>query len=255
MSFEARSRSSGEAVEAGVPLSAARPKKRPTLRLIFSGKARKPAALKDVILSPFMEHMINLRRTIVVSTLAAAFLLLTGCSSFFGDPREEANETISEANSSIAEHNRLFEEARDTYSSVKENIESGDEPSRQREDIVRARESMQEARGYLQEARTSLSGVEDLEVEEAVVRYSNLLSGAMESQLEAEATEIEFYELLEEDPALENRREDALELLEQVGEGYAAAEEDYEAAQELANSNPDVLSPQDQTAPEAPEEN
>ncbi len=174
--------------------------------------------------------MINLRKAIVVPMLAATLLLLPGCSALFGDPREEANDSIAEANDSIAEHNRLFEEARDTYSSVKENIESGDEPSGQREDIVRARESMQEARGYLQEAQTSLSGVEDLEVEDAVIRYANLLSAAMDSQLEAEASEIEFYEILEEDPALEDRRDAALDILTEVGDGYATAEGDYEEA-------------------------
>lgn len=202
--------------------------------------------------------MINPRKAIVVLTLVFAFLLLPGCSAIFGDPREEANEAIAEANSSIAEHNRLFEEARNTYTSVKESIESGEEPEGQQEEIVQARESMQEARGYLQEAQSSLSGVEDLEVEEAVIEYANLLSGAMERQLEAEAREIEFYELLEEDPALEENREEALDLLERVGEGYAAAEEDYEAAQELANSNPEVLSPGPQPGrgeqtPQAPE--
>lgn len=202
--------------------------------------------------------MINPRKVIVVPILAIAFLVMPGCSSFFGDPREDANEAIAEANSSIAEHNRLFEEARDTYSGVKESIESGDEPAGQEEDIVRARESMQEARGYLQEARSSLSGVEDLEVEDAVGQYANLLSAAMNQQLEAEAREIEFYEILEEDPALEDRREAALDLLAEVGEGYAAAEEDYEQAQELANSNPDLLSPGPQPGkgnqtPEAPE--
>ncbi|MGH3085870.1 MAG: hypothetical protein ACRDSJ_00960 [Rubrobacteraceae bacterium] len=201
-----------------------------------------------------MAYIINPLRLIVV--LVLAFLLLPGCSSLFGDPREEANEAISEANASIAEHNRLFERARDTYNDVKENIEDGDGPSGQGERITNARESLQEARGHLQEAQSSLAGVEDLEVEEAVRRYARLLSDAMDQQLAAEATEIEFYEVLEEDPALEDNREAALELLEEVGEGYAAAEEDYEQAQELANSNPKVLSPGPQpgTDERAPEE-
>lgn len=203
--------------------------------------------------------MINLRRTIVVAVLVLALFLTPGCSSILGDPREEANEAITQANESIAEHNRLFEEARDTYTEVKNNIENGENPSRQAERITRARESMQEARGYLQEAQNSLAQVQDLEVEGAVKRYARLLSEAMDRQLEAEAREIEFYEILEEDPALEERREAALDLLEQVGEGYAEAEQAYEQAQELANSNPDVLSPGQsgggEQAPDAPEQN
>lgn len=203
--------------------------------------------------------MINPLRIIVVPALALALLILPGCSSLFGDPREEANESIAEANESIAEHNRLFEQARNTYTSVKESIESGDEPGEQEEEITRARESLQEARGHLQEAQGSLAGVEDLEVEDAVRRYANLLSDAMDQQLEAEATEIEFYEILEGDPALEEQRDAALDLLSEVGEGYTAAEQNYEEAQELANSNPDVLSPGPQPGkgeqtPEAPEE-
>lgn len=226
-------------------------------RFTFSGRERRPVGPKDVILCSFMAHMINPGKVIVV--LAFVLVTLTGCSSLFGDPREEANESIARANESIAEHNRLFERARDTYAEVKENIESGDAPAEQAEEITAAREAMQEARGHLQEAQSTLSEVEDLEVEETVRRYAGLLSNAMDRQLEAEAKEIEFYEILEEDPALEERRDEALDLLSEVGENYTAAEQEYEQAQELANSNPDLLSPgpqpgQGEQTPQAPEE-
>jgi hypothetical protein len=53
-----------------------------------------------------------------------------------------------------------------------------------------------------------------------VKRYASTLSDAMEAQISAEDREIEFYTLLEEDPALENNREEAENLLEQVGDDY-----------------------------------
>ena len=60
--------------------------------------------------------------------------------------------------------------------------------------------------------------MEDLDVDPAVKEYASLLSEAMEDQLDAEAKEIEFYGILEQDPALENNREKALDLLSEVGE-------------------------------------
>lgn len=187
--------------------------------------------------------MINLRLWIVVPAVVVALFIVPGCSAVFGDPRESANEAIDDANTSISEHNRLFEQARGTYNEVKDDIESGNEPSDQKQKITDAKASMQEARGHLQEARSSLSGIQDMEVEDSVKNYTRLLSDAMEKQVEAEAREIEFYEILEDDPGLDDRREEALDLLSQVGDGYAAAEKDYEQARNLANSNPDILSP------------
>jgi DNA repair exonuclease SbcCD ATPase subunit len=191
-----------------------------------------------------MAHMINRYAAIVVILFSA--LALSGCSGLFGDPREEANEAISEANDSIAEHNRLFERARDTYADVKEKVESGDNPSGERENITEAKNTLEEARGNLQDARESLDGVQDLDVDETVKRYASLLSDAMEAQISAEAKEIEFYGILEDDPALENRRDEALDLLSEVGDGYAKAEDAYGKARELANNNPDVLGRQNQ---------
>jgi DNA repair exonuclease SbcCD ATPase subunit len=185
--------------------------------------------------------MINRYASVVVILLA--LVPLAGCSGLFADPREEANEAIAEANDSIAEHNRLFEQARDTYADVKEKVESGDDPSKEKERIADARNTLQEARTNLQDARESLSGVQDLDVDETVKEYAGLLSEAMDAQLAAEAKEIEFYGILEEDPALEERREEALDLLSEVGDGYEKAEEAYGKARELANNNPDVLGP------------
>lgn len=185
--------------------------------------------------------MIN-RRAAVVVILFSAFLF-TGCSDLFGDPREQANEAVAEANDSIAQHNRLFERARETYADVKEKVESGDNPSREKERITEAKNTLEEARGNLGDAKESLDGVQDLDVDDTVKRYAELLSGAMEAQISAEAKEIEFYGILEEDPALENRRKEALDLLSEVGDGYGEAEDAYGEARELANKNPDVLGP------------
>ena len=183
--------------------------------------------------------MINRRVLCVVILLSA---LLYGCSGVFGeDPSERANRAIEQANGSISEHNRLFEEARSTYTDVKRSIEEGDDPSQEKERITEAKETLQRARGELEDARGSLERVDGLDVDPAVKEYANLLSDAMKAQLAAEAKEIEFYGILEEDPALENNREEALDLLEEVGAGYREAEEAYERAQELADRHPDLI--------------
>jgi DNA repair exonuclease SbcCD ATPase subunit len=184
--------------------------------------------------------MINPRAPIVVILLSA--LLLGGCSGVLGeDPREQANEAIVEANESIAQHNQLFEQARDTYADVKEQIEAGEDPSGERDRITEAKNTLEEARGNLDDARESLASVQDLDVDRTIKEYARLLSEAMDAQLAAEAKEIEFYDLLEEDPALENNRDRALDLLEEIGAGYEKAERAYGEAQELANSNPNVI--------------
>jgi hypothetical protein len=189
-----------------------------------------------------MAHIINPRALIVVFSLSA--LLLGGCSGVLGvDPREQANEAIVEANESIAAHNQLFEQARDTYADVKEQIEAGEDPSGERDSITEAKNTLEEARGNLGDARESLAGVQDLDVNRTIKRYARLLSEAMDAQLAAEAKEVEFYDLLEEDPALENNRDQALKLLEEIGAGYEKAEKTYAEAQELADSNPKVIEP------------
>ena len=184
--------------------------------------------------------MIN--RSVLIVVISISAFLLGGCSGVLGmDPREQANEAIVEANEFIAQHNQLFEQARDTYADVKQQIEAGEDPSRERDRITEAKETLEDARGNLDDARESLAGVQDLEVDGTVKQYARLLSEAMDAQLAAEAKEIQFYDLLEEDPALENNREQALELLEEIGAGYKRAERTYAEAQELADSNPNVI--------------
>ena len=183
--------------------------------------------------------MINRCSLFVVISLSA--LLLGGCAGFLGDPREQANEAIAEANESVAEHNRLFEQARQTYADAKEKIESGDDPSQLRDRLTEAKNTLEEARIHLDDARESLGSVQDLDVDQTIKDYAGLLGEAMDAQLAAEAKEVEFYDLLEEDPALENNRERALDLLSEIGAGYEKAEKAYQEAQELANANPDVI--------------
>jgi septal ring factor EnvC (AmiA/AmiB activator) len=183
--------------------------------------------------------MINRCALFVVIPLSA--LLLGGCAGFLEDPREQANEAIAEANEAIAEHNELFEQARKTYTDVREKIESGDDPSQLRDRITETKNTLEEARANLDDARESLATVQDLDVNETIKDYARLLSEAIDAQLAAEAREVEFYDLLEEDPALENNREKALDLLSEVGAGYEKAEKAYAKAQDFANSHPDVI--------------
>jgi hypothetical protein len=187
-----------------------------------------------------MRYMIN-RLVPAVVILLSAFVL-AGCSGIFGeDPREQADEAISSANQSISEHNELFDKARSTYADVKQKIESGVDPSKEKDSIVEAKNTLEKARKDLQDARESLGTVADLEVDPSVKKYARLLSEAMDAQLAAEAKEIEFYGILEEDPALQNNREKALDLLSEVGEGYQKAEKTYDEAQNLANAHPKLI--------------
>lgn len=184
--------------------------------------------------------MINRLAPVVVILLSA--FVLAGCSTVFGeDPREQADEAISEANQSISEHNQLFDDARSTYADVKQKIEAGDDPSKEKDNITEAKDDLEEARGHLQNARESLGTVENLDVDPAVKEYAGLLSDAMQDQLDAEAKEIEFYSILEEDPALENNRDEALDLLSEVGDGYQEAEQTYAEAQDLADAHPKLI--------------
>jgi hypothetical protein len=187
-----------------------------------------------------MRYMINCLAPFVVILLSA--FLLAGCSAVFGEsPREQADEAINEANDSISEHNVLFDEARSTYADVKQRIESGADPSKEKDNIAEAKNTLEKARTYLQDARESLGTVAGLEVDPSVKEYARLLSEAMDAQLAAEAKEIEFYGILEEDPALQNNREEALDLLSEVGEGYQKAEKIYDEAQNVANANPKLI--------------
>ncbi|HEX5699045.1 MAG TPA: hypothetical protein VFX77_00235 [Rubrobacter sp.] len=187
-----------------------------------------------------MRYMINRLAPVVVILLSA--FVLAGCSGVFGeDPREQADQAISEANQSISEHNQLFDDARSTYADVKQKIESGDDPSKEKDNIAEARDTLEQARQDLQDARESLETVANLDVDSSVKEYASLLSEAMDAQLAAEAKEIEFYGILEEDPTLQNNREEALALLSEVGEGYQKAEQTYDEAQNLANANPELI--------------
>lgn len=184
--------------------------------------------------------MINRPASLFVILLSA--LLCAGCSGVFGEsPGEQADRAIVEANEDIAQHNRLFDQARATYADVKGEIEAGNDPSAQQDRITEARERMEEARSRLQDARDSLQTVNDLDVDPSVKRYANTLSDAMEAQISAEDREIEFYTLLEEDPSLENSREEAENLLEQVGNDYERAEQAYADARQLADENPELI--------------
>jgi DNA repair exonuclease SbcCD ATPase subunit len=187
-----------------------------------------------------MTYILNRPAPIVVILLSV--ILLSGCSGIFGSsPREQADEAISNANESISEHNKLFDQARSTYSDVKENIEAGDDPSKEMDNITSAKNDLQEARTHLQDAKGSLETVGDLDVDPAVKEYAVLLSQAMQDQLDAETKEIEFYGILEKDPALENNREEALDLLSEVGDGYQKAEKTYTKAQNLADEHPKLI--------------
>ena len=187
-----------------------------------------------------MQHMINRRAFYVVILLSS--LLLAGCSGVFGEsPGEQADRAINEANDAIADHNRLFDQARATYTDVKQEIEAGNDPSAQQDRITEARQRMEEARSRLQDARDSLEGVNDLDVDQTVKRYASTLSDAMAAQVSAEDREIEFYALLEEDPSLQDSREEAENLLQQVGDDYERAEQAYAEARELADQNPELI--------------
>jgi hypothetical protein len=184
--------------------------------------------------------MINCLAPAVVILLS--LFVFAGCSGIFGeDPSEQADEAISKANKSISEHNELFDEARSTYADVKEKIESGDDPSKEKENIAEAKDALGKARQDLQDARESLGTVADLDVDPPVKEYASLLSEAMDAQLAAEAREIEFYGILEEDPALQNNRERALDLLSEIGDGYKEAEKTYDEAQEVADEHPKLI--------------
>jgi hypothetical protein len=187
-----------------------------------------------------MTYILNRQAPIVVILLSV--ILLSGCAGLFGSsPREQADEAISNANSSISEHNKLFDQARSTYSGVKEKIDSGDDPSKEKVDITTAKNNLQEARTHLQDAKGSLDTVDDLDVDPAVKDYAGLLSEAMQDQLDAEAKEIDFYGILEQDPALEDNRDKALDLLSEVSAGYQKAEKTYGKAQDLADAHPKLI--------------
>src|SRR5215213_353280 len=211
-----------------------RPNNPPSTRPATPGKERSLRVRNRGRLISLMRYIINRLTPIVVILLSA--IVLAGC--FGNTPREQADEAISNANRSISEHNKLFDKARSTYTDVKQKIESGDDPSKEKDNITDAKNTLQKARDDLKDARESLGTVDDLDVDPPVRRYANLLSEAMDAQLAAETKEIDFYDILEEDPALQDNRDQALDLLSEVGAGYKKAEETYAEAQDLANDHP-----------------
>lgn len=152
---------------------------------------------------------------------------------------------IESASDNIREHNELFDQARGTYEQTRESVESGEDAEGQIENITQARDTLQEARMNLEEARESLSGIRELEVEPEIHEYSNLLDEALGTQISAESEEIEFYDILEDDPALEDRRDEAQEVLTSVETSYSEAEDAYAAAQSFADENPELLAGND----------
>jgi hypothetical protein len=241
LAYASMAEAASEAASGSGPVSAfLRPNTRPIARSTTFGKERSLRVPNKGRLISLMIHILNRPAPIVVILLST--ILLSGCAGLFGSsPREQADEAISAANESISEHNELFDQARSTYSDVKDKIESGEDPSKEKDNITAAKNDLQEARTHLQDAEGSLATVDDLDVDPAIKKYAGLLSEAMQDQLDAEAKEIDFYGILEQDPSLANDREEALDLLSEVGEGYQKAEETYREAQDLADENPKLI--------------
>lgn len=209
---------------------------------------------KGGILPSLMPHILNRYASVVVIIFAA--LLTFACSSNSDNPREKANQAVAKANQQIAEHNKLFNQSRDTYTEVKNKLEAGDDPAKQKSQITQASDTLKKARSHLQDARNSLNGVANLKgLDPTVKKYVRLLSQAMDAQLSAESKELDFYGVLEKDPALEKNREKALNLLSEVDSNYKQAENAYAQARDVANSNSSVISlPKETTNSSAPEE-
>ena len=186
---------------------------------------------------PWTMPCILVRQTLLVM-ITLSLPLFTACSS---DPREQANDSVVEANEAIEEHNQLFAEVRSTYAEAKEAVETGDEPSVEAERFTETRETMEEARARLSEARQLLAEVRNLDVEAELRDYVGLLSEALDTHIAAEDREIDFYQILEEDPSLEDDREQALDILDQVDDFYQRASADYRQAQEFADENPELI--------------
>jgi hypothetical protein len=180
-------------------------------------------------------------RPVLLVAITLLLPLVVGCSGILSNPREQANDSIAKANEAIDEHNRLFEEARSTYEEAKGAVETGDDPSGEAERFTQTREDMQEAQGSLSEAKEPLTEVQDLDVEPEIKEYARLLSEALDAQITAEGREIDFYQILESDPTLENDRQSALDILSEVSDGYQTAKDRYERAQELADANPELI--------------
>lgn len=206
--------------------------------------------MKGGRLPSLMRHILN--RTGLLFVILLSPVIVAGCSS---DPRLEANRAIERANEEISAHDELFDEARGIYSETQQAVrESGENPESTRrestgttgqaEDISEARDTLEEARDRLQAAQEEISGIQDLEVSQELLRYSRTLDGALADQIRGEEREISFYEILAEDPALEENRDRAIGILAEAEDAYAAAESGYAEAKEIADSNPDLIVPE-----------
>jgi hypothetical protein len=120
-------------------------------------------------------------------------VIVAGCSS---DPRLEANRAIERANEEISAHDELFDEARGIYSETQQAVrEGGESPEStemestgmgttgQAEDISEARDTPEEARDRQQAAQEEISGIQDLEVSQELLRYSRILDRALADQI------------------------------------------------------------------------
>lgn len=178
---------------------------------------------------------------VLLVAIALSLPLFAGCSGFFSNPHEQANDYVATANAAIEEHNRLFDEARNTYAEAKTAVETEYDPSGEAERFTQARETMQEAQGNLSKAKEPLTEMQNLNVEPEIKDYAGLLSEAIDAQVSAENQEIEFYQILESDPSLEDKRQQALDLLSEASDGYQKAKDDYGSAKELADNNPKLI--------------
>lgn len=196
-----------------------------------------------------------LNRTRVSFVILLSLLLAVGCSA---DPRVQADRAIQQANEDITAHDELFDEARAAYSdaqqTIRENNENSDNEStndegttpesQAAESVSEARSKLQDARSRLEEARGEISGIQDLEVSDDLLEYSRTLEDAISAQMRAEEREISFYEILAEDPGLEENREQAMELLDEASQAYTEAENGYQEANSIADSNPELVAPE-----------
>ena len=157
------------------------------------------------------------------------------------DQHKEAENAVTRANEEIAKHNQLFDHARESYGSAREKIEAGEDPDKQKDEITEARKTLQRAHDNLQSASTHMQNMRELDVDPVIKKYGGLLSKMMGAQLSSEAREIEFYGIMEKDPALKENRDRALKILSEAGDDHRQAEKYYADASELAKSHPKII--------------
>lgn len=193
-----------------------------------------------------------LNRTSAFFVILLSLLFISGCSS---DPRVEANQSMERANEKISAHDKLFDEARNDYSEAQRAIRASGESTSpestgtqdgETESISEARSKLEDARSRLKEAREEISSIQELEISEELLNYSRTLEEALTAQMRGEKLELAFYEVLAEDPTLEENRDQAIEKLDEAKKSYSKAESGYEEASKIANSNPDVVASESQ---------